>query len=110
MENKTSYSLQEFLDDNLDKSAKEVRTIFMEGWIAALMHVKVNYKEKATEELMKENEALKIQASNYAYQMDIAKRERDKAEESNKELVEDLKKAVMYMNLDDPIRIKVLKP
>ncbi len=45
-----------------------------------------DFIDAITEELRKENETLKIQASNYAYQMDMAKRERDKAEESNNEV------------------------
>jgi septal ring factor EnvC (AmiA/AmiB activator) len=39
--------------------------------------------------LEKENERLKIELSNYAYQIDSAKRDRDKLEKENQELRED---------------------
>ena len=42
--------------------------------------------------LQEENERLKIQASNYAYQIDLAKRERDKAEAEMESLKSFIKK------------------
>lgn len=41
-------TLLEFLDDNLEKSKNEKGSnpLFMAGWIAALMHVKVNYLQQ----------------------------------------------------------------
>lgn len=41
-------ALLEFLDDNLEKSKAEQQSnpLFMAGWIAALMHVKVNFLQQ----------------------------------------------------------------
>ena len=41
-------TLLEFLDYNLEKSKNEKGSnpLFMAGWIAALMHVKVNYLQQ----------------------------------------------------------------
>ncbi|MBK7883497.1 MAG: hypothetical protein IPJ81_06660 [Chitinophagaceae bacterium] len=49
-----SYELQEFLDDNIERSKclSNIKTdngdnpLFMAGWIAALMHVKLNYLQQ----------------------------------------------------------------
>jgi hypothetical protein len=46
--NKTDETLNEFLDYNLKQSKedKEGNRMFMAGWIAALMHVKLNFADK----------------------------------------------------------------
>lgn len=45
---KEELELAAFLDDNLEKSKNEkwVSQIFGNGWMAALMHVKVNFLKK----------------------------------------------------------------
>lgn len=37
--------LVDFLNYNLEESKHEVQTMFIKGWIAALLHVKINFAE-----------------------------------------------------------------
>jgi CRISPR/Cas system CSM-associated protein Csm2 small subunit len=57
------------------------------------------YTESLLSEKEKRIKELEIQLSNYAYQIDSAKRERDKAESSNERLVNALKEARPYVQV-----------
>jgi chromosome segregation ATPase len=58
----------------------------------------ISTQSKRIEELTGENDKLQIQASNYAYQMDMAKRERDKAESELSRLKEEKERLVKVYN------------
>jgi hypothetical protein len=59
--------------------------------IEAAIEVFQSHASQQCASLREENEKLKVQASNYAYQMEMAKRERDKAESDNDRLREIVK-------------------
>ena len=75
MESKTSELKEQFLKIYWAETSSD--DVF--NWIS-------NTLESYSAQYREENERLKIQASNYAYQMDLAKRERDTAERRLAEL------------------------
>ena len=75
-----------------NKTAEDILREVGKGVISKSIAVRAmeEYASQQTEQLQKELADLNIQLSNYAYQIDIAKRERDKAEKENADLRQQL--------------------
>jgi chromosome segregation ATPase len=99
---------------------KEYKDRTWPDWIISDKHIagikdgiRFHYKQTVSiyqqcEALQSENERLKIELSNYAYQVDLAKSDRDRAESENTRLLERVKELTEALRSIEPFASEVV--